>query len=201
MTHFGSMSAAIGGFIGIVGGSLKNAMCELGHSILKGLTVGLIGGAMMAAAEQDAVYLWEGVLIGVALTMGMAGLRIVVLGATFIPDTKYGALEGFAQVYRRGSVFMRNGSGITLGRHVAVKRTGNLHYDRYLLQHETGHLAQISDVGVVEFYGRIVKEYVIKPGFRASYHTPGTLEYGANYYAFQRLGYYYSGKGIRNAFP
>jgi hypothetical protein len=64
---------------------------------------------------------------------------------------------------------MKESQGITLGRNVAVKLTGNLDYDRYLLQHETGHLSQINDMGAAKFYGRTAKEYIIKPGFSASY--------------------------------
>jgi hypothetical protein len=98
---------------------------------------------------------------------------------------------------------MRSSSGITLGRNVSVKLTGDLDYDRYLLQHETGHLSQINEMGATKFYLRTAKEYIIKPGFSASYHTPGTLEYGANYYSYQRLGYYYSNyyRGFRFTFP
>jgi hypothetical protein len=115
----------------------------------------------------------------------------------------YCELENYGQVYRRGSFFMPRGGGITIGRNVSVKLLGNTDADRYLLHHETGHLSQINDMGAAKFYLRTAKEYVIKPGFSASYYTPGTLEYGANYYSYQRLGYYYSHyyKDFRYTFP
>jgi hypothetical protein len=193
----GGVGAWIGDFSGVAGSAFKNGVYELGHSALKGAATGLAGGAVMAAMEQDASYLWK----GAALSVGMAGVRIAALGTTFIPDAKYGTLEDFGQVYRRGSIFMRSGSGITLGRNVAVKLTGDFNYDRYLLNHETGHLSQINDMGMAKFYARTAKEYIIKPGFSATYTTPGTLEYAAEYYAYQRLGYYYRWNQLRYSFP
>ena len=187
----GGIGAAIGDFSGVAGGSFKNGMYELGHSALKGAATGLAEGAMMAAMEQDASYLWKGALMGAALNTGLAGLRITALGTSFIPDSEYGSLENFGQVYRRGSIFIKNRSGITIGRNVSVKLTGNYELDCHLLQHETGHLSQISDMGVAKFYSRTVKEYMLN-GFRNTYCTSGTLEYSANYYAYQKLGYYYN---------
>lgn len=95
---------------------------------------------------------------------------------------------------------MPRGSGITLGRNVAVRFTGNTDYDRYLLQHETGHLSQINEMGAARFYGRTAREYM-KYGLSKVYGTPGTLEYATDYYAFQRLGYYVNLRGLRYVFP
>ncbi len=177
-------------------------MYELGHSALKGAATGLAGGAMMAAMEQDASYLWKGAAMGAAFSVGMAGLRIGSLGTTFVPDPEiYCEVPDYGQVYRRGSFFMPKGSGITLGNNVAVRFTGDTDYDRYLLHHETGHLAQINEMGATRFYLRTAKEYVIKPGFSATYTTPGTLEYAAQHYTYQRLGYYYRWNQLRYFFP
>jgi RHS repeat-associated protein len=192
----GGVGAWIGDFSGVAGSAFKNGVYELGHSALKGAATGLAGGAMMAAMEQDASYLWKGAAMGAALSVGMAGIRITALGTAFIPDSKYGTLEDFGQVYRRGSIFMPKGTGITLGRNVAVKLTGDIGYDKFLLQHETGHLSQINNMGMIKFYGRTLKEYM-QYGLGNVYGTSGTLEYAADYYAFSRLGYtaiYYNGK-------
>lgn len=202
----GGVGAAIGDFSGVAGSSFKNGMYELGHSALKGAATGLAGGAMMAAMEQDASYLWKGAAMGAAFNTGMAGLKIAVLGTAFIPDPEiYCDVPDYGQIYRRGSIFMRSGDGITLGRNVAVKFTGYTDYDRYLLHHETGHLSQINDMGAAKFYGRTIKEYArhlfSKGGFRSVYTTPNTLEYNAEFYTFQRLGYYYDANGIRYVFP
>jgi len=198
----GGVGAALGDFSGVAGGSFKNGMYELGHSALKGGATGLAGGAMMAAMTQDANYLWKGAAIGAGFSTGMAGLKIAALGTAFIPNSEtYCEVENFGQIYRRGSIFMRQGQGITLGRNVAVKFTGNTDYDRYLLHHETGHLSQINETGMTKFYGRTAKEYLINPGFRASYTTPGTLEYAAEYYTYLRLGYYYRWNQLRYSFP
>ena len=130
----------------------------------------------------------------------MVGLRIASLGTTFIPDSKYGLLEDYGQIYRRGSILFKSGSGITLGRNVSVKLTGDIEYDRYLLKHETGHLSQINKTGNAKFYYRTAKEYMTN-GFFNTYKTSGTLEYEANYYAFKRLGYYYLLGIKRTTFP
>lgn len=198
----GSIGTAIGDFSGVTGSSLKNGLYELGHSILKGGATGVTNGAMMAAMEQDENYLWKGALMGAALNTSMAALRISALGTTFIPNSEYGTLEDLGQVYRRGSIFMPKSTGITLGRNAVVRLTGDLDYDRYLLQHETGHLSQINDMGMAKFYGRTAKEYIIKPGFKVTYYTPGTLEYDADYYSYKRLGYYYNYWRVRRTtFP
>jgi RHS repeat-associated protein len=197
----GGVGAAIGDFSGVPGGAFKNGMYELGHSALTGGVTGLAGGAMMAAMKQDANYLWKGAAMGAAFSTGMAGLRIATLGAAFIPNSDiYCELENFGQVYRRGSIFMPKRSGITLGRNVAVRLTGDTDYDRYLLHHETGHLSQINEMGAAKFYGRTAREY-IKYGLGNVYNMPGTLEYATDYYAFLRLGYYYNASGIRYSFP
>lgn len=83
---------------------------------------------------------------------------------------------------------------------MVAKLTGNLKYDKYLLQHETGHISQINDMGAARFYTRTAREYM-KYGLRNVYSTSGTLEYGAEYYSYQRLGYYYGYRGISYSFP
>ena len=197
----GGVGAAIGDFSGVSGSAFKNGMYELGHSALKGAATGLAGGAMMAAMKQDASYLWKGAATGAALSVGMAGLRILSMGPTFIPDPeKYGTSKGYNIVYRSGSIFMQKSTGITLGNNISVKLTGNLDYDRYLLQHETGHISQINGYGTAKFYLRTAREY-LKYGLGNVYSEPGTLEYGADLYSFRHLGYYYNNAGIRYSFP
>lgn len=130
----------------------------------------------------------------------------MALGVTFKPDQEiYCELENYGQTYRKGSIFMQKGTGVTLGHNVSVKLSGNTDYDRYLLQHETGHLADINQMGTFNFYSSTVKEYA-KFGMHNTYTTSGTLEYSAETYAFKKLGYigiYYSDIGpvIRFSFP
>ncbi len=197
----GGVGAAIGDFSGVPGSGFKNAVYEIGHSVLKGGAQGFAGGSMIAAMTQDASYLWQGAAFGAAAGGGLAGFRIATMGPTFMPDSEtYCELEDFGQVYRRGSIFTPRGAGVTLGRNVVTKLTGNTDYDRYLLHHETGHLSQINKMGAFRFYTRTAREY-LKYGLRYVYSTSGTLEYGAEYYAFRRLGYYYSWMGLRFFFP
>jgi hypothetical protein len=184
----------------VAGGGFKNAMYEMGHSALKGGATGLAGGAMMAAMKQDASYLWKGAAMGAALSTGIAGLRIASMGPLFIPDSKYGTLEDFGQVYRSGSIFTAKGAGAAIGNNVVAKLTGNVRYDKYLLDHEVGHMSQINDMGITKFYVRTAKEYM-KYGLSKVYSTLDTLEYGAEYYSFEKLGYYYDNMGIRYSFP
>jgi len=193
---FGAGSA-IGDFSGVTGSGFKNAMYELGHSALKGGAQGLAGGAMMSIINQDASYLWKGTAFGAAFGAGMAGLRIATMGPAVVPDPEiYCKLEDFGQVYRRGSIFTPRGTGITLGRNVVTKLTGDTDYDRWLLHHETGHLSQINEMGAYKFYSRTVSEYAKHYnrmfGIASVYQTQGTLEYGANLYSYNKLGYYYN---------
>ena len=57
-----------------------------------------------------------------------------------------------------------------------------------------------NDMGMLKFYGRTSKEYM-QYGLRNVYCISGTLEYGAENYAFQRLGYYYGCYGRSITFP
>lgn len=202
----GGVGAAFGDFSGVAGSGFKDAMYEMGYSTLKGAATGLAAGGMMAAMNQDASYLWKGAAYGAAFGGGMAGLRIATMGPTFIPDAEtYCDLDDYGQVYRRGSIFTPRGTGITLGRNVVVKMTGNTDYDRFVLNHETGHIVDINKMGAFNFYTRTASEYM-KYGMGAVYETPGTLEFSAQSYAYQRLGYigiYYRGLGptIQYTFP
>lgn len=154
------IGCSIGDFSGVPGSSFKNGVYELGHSTLKGLATGLAGGAMIAAMKQDASYLWTGALFGAGINATIAGLKIAALGTMFVPDpVKYGKLADYGQIYRRGSVFMARSSGITLGNEVSVKLTGYVDYDKYLLQHEIGHIVQIDELGILKFYSRTATEY------------------------------------------
>ena len=192
------VSAWIGDFSGVVGSGPKNAMFEIGHSVLKGGAQGLSGGGIMAALNQDVSYLWKGAAFGAAVGGGMAGLRIAVMGPTFVPDPNY-KLEDFGQVHRRGSILPLKGTdGMVLGRNVVTKLTGDTDFDRWLLHHETGHLSQINEMGAFKFYSRWVSE-VAKHGLSNVYDIPGTIEFGANHYSFDKLGYYYDTS--RRRFP
>ncbi|MDI9340018.1 MAG: hypothetical protein QM534_05540 [Sediminibacterium sp.] len=120
----------------------------------------------------------------------------MALGVTFKPDQEiYCELENYGQTYRKGSIFTPKGAGITLGKTVATRLTGNVDYDRFLIQHETGHLADINKLGGYNFYAQTIREYA-KFGFTDVYTTPGTLEYSAELYGYQKLGYYYTNNGI-----
>lgn len=199
------IGCSIGDFSGVPGSSFKNGVYELGHSTLKGLATGLAGGAMIAAMKQDASYLWTGALFGAGINATIAGLKIAALGTMFVPDpVKYGKLADYGQIYRRGSVFMARSSGITLGNEVSVKLTGYVDYDKYLLQHEIGHIVQIDELGILKFYSRTATEYtkhIFNGGWRSVYTTPGTLEFYADRYAFEQLGYYYNSNGKSILFP
>jgi hypothetical protein len=191
----GAVGAGIGKFTGVEGSGFKNAMYELGHSALKGGATGLAGGAMMAAMNQDATYLWKGAAIGAGFSTGMAGLKIGLMGPAFIPDPeKYGNLKNYGQVYRKRLLFAK-GKGITLGRNVSLKLTENIKYNRYLIHHETAHLFQIDNMGTYSFYKRYLSElnkyYSSNWGMAKLYTTSGTLDYLADYRTFKKLGYYY----------
>ena len=180
----GGIGAAIGDFSGIAGSSFKNALCELGHSTLKGFATGLAGGAMISAMKQDASYLIKGAFIGASIGTLTTALKIFTLGTTFDPAeiASITKVERLGQVYRRGSFLFKKGSGITLGNNLSIRLTNNLEYDRHLIQHETAHFLQIQKLGLVNFYLRVLREY-FKYGFYDSYKTPGTLEYNAEMYA------------------
>ena len=196
----GGIGAAMGDFSGVTGSSFKNGLYELGYSAAKGAATGLASGSLMAAIEGDWSYLLQGAAMGLAISTFVTSLKIGVMGTTFIPEIDE-ELPDYGQVYRRGSIFFKRGNGITLGKDVAVRFVkDNMDYNRYLIQHETGHLAQIDKMGGFNFYKQIIGEY-LKYGLLDSYSIPGTLENLADKYAFNRLGYYYKNFIIRYSFP
>ena len=132
-----------------------------------------------------------------------SGAKTYEIPITVYP-VKYGKLADYGQIYRRGSVFMARSSGITLGNEVSVKLTGYVDYDKYLLQHEIGHIVQIDELDILKFYSRTATEYtkhIFNGGWRSVYTTPGTLEFYADRYAFEQLGYYYNSNGKSILFP
>jgi len=195
----GGVGAAIGDFSGVTGGAFKNGMYELGHSALKGAAMGLAGGSMMAAMEQDASYLWKGAATGAAFSVGMAGLRIGLMGSTIIPP---GVKERFAAddaamgiksnypIYRRGGLLKFFTPGITLGRNIMVDtkylnstdpRWRAFYYES--LAHERAHIYQQKVMGSFNFYKRTLYEYIINPGYwNDPYNNPACLEYWADQY-------------------
>jgi len=191
----GGVGAAIGDFSGVAGGGFKNAMYEFGHSALKGAATGLAGGAMMAAMKQDASYLWKGAAMGAAFSVGMAGLRIGLMGSTIIPpgiegrfdadDAAFGIKSSYP-VYRRGGIMRYFTPGITLGRNMMVdNRYAGTDWYKETLAHERAHIYQQKIMGSFNFYKRILYEYLINPGYSPSlYYNPSSLEYWANQYMY-----------------
>lgn len=196
------IGVSIGDFSGVEGSGFKNAMYELGHSSLKGGAQGIGAGSIAAAMTQDASYLWKGAAFGSGFGAGMAGLRIVTMGAAIVPDqSKYGELEVMGQVYRRGSFFTAKGKGATIGRNLIVRQSGNVAKDRYLYHHETAHYKDLRAMGAYRFYTRTAKEYVAGmkrfglANWKAGVHqTYGTLENHADYQVFKSQGYYWNGR-------
>ncbi|MGC3977356.1 MAG: RHS repeat-associated core domain-containing protein [Paludibacteraceae bacterium] len=197
----GGVGAAIGDFSGVSGSAFKNGVYELGHSALKGAATGLAGGAMMAAMEQDASYLWKGAAMGAALSVGMAGVRIGLMGSTILPS---GARERFAAddaafgikndypIYRRGGLLRYFTPGITLGRNMMVDtrymKSDPAWYDE-ALAHERAHIYQQKIMGSFNFYKRTLYEYLINPGYSNNpYSNPNCLEIlGRPIYAFNAI--------------
>lgn len=198
----------LGNFTGIEGSGFDNAMAELGHSTLKGGARGLAAGGIAYALTKDESYLWKGAGYGMAIGGGLAALRIATMGPAWIPGAEYGELENFGQVYRKGPWGWPEGNGMTIGRNVIYKLYGDLDWDRSQLFHETGHISDINSMGWFKFYARTTKEYgrsMIKNGFLNwkvevygldKFGSILTLENRADYYSFQKLGYWMPNPGV-----
>ncbi|MDD7304476.1 MAG: hypothetical protein SPF56_05950 [Bacteroidaceae bacterium] len=156
--------------------------------------------------NQDLKYLLRGGLWGMGIRTTTTGLTIAALGRAFLPDEilrERIANEG--QIFRYARRIMPKSAGITLGKNISVRLTDDVDYNRYLLQHEVGHRVQIREMGGIIFYTRILGEYIkhlfSDGGFYSVYNTEGTLEYLADKYSFERLGYYYKNNTIKFQFP
>ena len=196
----GGIGSSIGDFSGVPGSSFKNAVYELGHSTLKGIATGIGGGIMMAAMEGRIDYLWQGVAWGAALSVGMAGLRIGLMGTTIVPPGIEGRFDADDNamgiritypVYRRGGLLRNWVPGITIGRNMMVdtrflnsdsKSMQSQYYE--ILAHERAHVYQQKILGRAGFYLRTMYEYLINPGYSNNkpYNNPNCLEYWAEQY-------------------
>ncbi|RNC63249.1 hypothetical protein D7D25_17555 [Proteiniphilum sp. X52] len=196
MVAGGVLGAKIGNFSGVKGGALKNIGAEMAFGIGKGAATGGVGGAVGAAIDGKNIGkgLLQGAKNGAIAGGTLAGLNVVSMGATYKPDISYGEFDDYTPVYRRGHFLWPKSAGMTVGRNLVTRLTGDdPDYDSYLQAHETGHLDQQAKMGFANFYGEILKEYLTE-GFYASYDIPNTLEHGANLYSLNRIGYFWSNK-------
>ncbi len=200
----GLVGAGIGDFNGVKGGSVKNAVAEIAFGIGKGAIIGSVGGVSGAIfdggnANQGFV---NGAKYGAISGGTMSALRISTMGAAYKPTRSYGTFGRFDPVYRRGTFITRalagSGSGITIGRNLVTHQLSentddgeSIKYNHFLRAHEEGHYQQQIDMGFGAFYARTLYQYFFNPGFNTVYDTPGTLEYGADQYAKNILGYGY----------
>jgi len=195
MVAGGFIGAGIGNFNGVQGGAFKNIVAELGFGISKGAITGAFGGAFGAAA--DGRDMWKGFTQGAkygAISGGtLAGLNILAMRPTYVPDREYGDFGNSSPVYRKGTFIFPKSTGITIGRNLVTRFLGEKDYDVYLTAHETGHYYQQSKMGFANFYGRIAREY-LGGNFISGYDTPGFLDFGANIYSLDKIGYFRSDK-------
>jgi hypothetical protein len=112
------------------------------------------------------------------------------MGATILPERQYIDIKGGSPVYRRGTAFYEKGVGLTIGRNLIIRKTGNHDYDQFVYAHETAHYYQITQSGFGEFYYQWGKS-VLNFGFYGAYDQPMTNEYYADWIASQILGYHY----------
>jgi len=182
----GGVGAAIGDFSGVAGSGLKNAMFEIGHSTIKGAATGLSTGGVMAVMNQDASYLWKGAAFGAGFGASIAAFKIAAFGP-FSPSmsSNFMNLEVHGQYYRKGWF---KGAGITLGKTISLRFTGNSDIDNYLIRHDIGHVADIKKVGLCAFYRQTFKQY-IQFGIKGSHYYKNTFEWRADQYVINK-GYY-----------
>jgi RHS repeat-associated protein len=204
----GLVANSFGNFNGVRGGTLANVGAEIGFNAIKyGVSGGASGGlgAMMDGGDIKTGFI-NGAKNGAIGGSAMAGLNILSMGPTYIPDRKYGNFGGYQPVYRSGTFLTRaifgEGAGITLGRNLVThlaKPGGTLDgigididdFNQYLRAHETGHYAQEISMGFGKMYQTVLSQY-FEYGQLQTYQTPGTLEYEANIYSLNLLGYYYT---------
>jgi RHS repeat-associated protein len=193
MVAGGFIGAGFGNFSGVKGGALKNAGAELGFGILKGATTGGFGGAIGAAIDGRDIFqgFYQGAKYGAISGGTMASMNLLAFGAAYKPDSEYGDFGRGGPVYRRGHFLYPKETGISIGRNLVTRQTGYEKYDHYLRAHETGHYYQQSKLGFANFYSRTLREYN-KYGMGNTYETGGTLEFGAEVYALQTVGYFKS---------
>lgn len=193
MTVGGIIGAGIGNFNGTSGGVFENIGAELAFGATKGGITGGIGGLIGAAidGENPVKGFLNGAKYGVISGGTLAGLNILTMGASYIPDEEYGDFGRDKPVYRRGNFLWPKSAGIALGRNLVTRFTGEKRYDRYLAAHETGHFQQQREMGFANFYARTIGEY-FKYGQIKTYDTIGTLEFGAQLHALNRIGYFFS---------
>lgn len=136
----------------------------------------------------------------------MAATTIVMFGATYVPNKTYGNFNAYTRpAYRTGTFLTHalfNGGGVALGRNLVTNRLNATDiedpadFNQFLQAHETGHWVQQIKMGFAKFYSQTMRDY-LKHGQYNAYSTKGALEYDANQYSLQRIGYYYNIWGER----
>lgn len=188
-----NLGAGIGNFNGVSGGALKNIWSELGFGIAKGAVTGGFGGAFGAAI--DGRDMGEGFIQGAkygAIAGGtLASMNILAFGAAYVPEKEYGDFGRSKPVYRRGYFLWPKRTGISIGRNLVTRLMGDSKFDNHLRAHEAGHYFKQSKLGFAKFYARTLGEYA-KHRMRHTYDTVGTLEFGAQIYSLNKVGYFWS---------
>lgn len=185
-----------------------------------GFATGMATTVLRGSFKDDPELIGRYILYGAIGGLSQAVTMIMIGGPTYVPETGEFREPGVA--YRAGHFLWKQSTGISLGKNAVTKKLkvqkeGEYREDRYsqataddyndyLRGHESGHFHQQQRMGFANFYGRIIVEYIADYGKKLGrwlsgkkntgipdmYDTPGTLEFGAETYALDKLGYFYS---------
>ena len=207
----GVVSHGIGNYSGVKGGSVKNIVSEIGFNSFKygisgAFSVGV--GAMIDGGDVNQGFA-NGARYSAIGGLALSTANILTMGPSYKPEEDFGDFGRYAPVYRKGTFITRaifkEGTGVALGRNLVThlaKPGGYIDnagyniddFNRYLQAHETGHYAQQIRMGFGGMYQKTLNDYSTY-GLRNVYGTPGTLEYLADRYSLNRIGYYYNNHG------
>lgn len=191
----GFVSSQIGNFNGVKGNDFENIAAEIGFNSTRGALTGSTEGAIGAIIDGKNVKdgIIQGAMYGAISGGTLSVTNILLMGPAYLPEREYGNFRNDRPVYRKGHFLWLKSTGISFGRNLVTRLTGDLKFDEYLHAHETGHFIQQRKLGFANFYGKIFGEYM-REGFNESYDISGTLEFDANLHSLKMNGYFWSNK-------
>ncbi|MCH7409970.1 RHS repeat-associated core domain-containing protein, partial [Belliella sp. DSM 111904] len=168
-------------FSGVKGGALANIGAEIGYGAVRGAATGAVTGGIAAGIDGKNIGkgIGQGAFAGAVGGATLGALNIAAMG----PSLYSGSNDKNSPVFRSGGLLtlhLRKGEGITIGRNLIVKESGDIVEDSGLRFHEYIHFMQQKKLGSANFYHRILKEYYQSGKgsgkWYQTYFTPGHLE-------------------------
>lgn len=127
----GFVGSKIGNFNGVKGSDFANISAEIGFNSVKGAVTGSTGGGIGAIIDGNNIKngIIKGAMYGAISGGTLSVTNILLMGPTYVPEKEYGDFGKNKPVYRKGHFLWPKSTGISLGRNLVTRMTGDLKFD------------------------------------------------------------------------